>query len=621
MQVREPNRALRTTLLLAVALLSACALPGCAGLSGGPAQGPPGPGASPTPGRPSGSEPVPPTAAAPLDAQVRAVLAQMSVADKIGQLFVTYVYGDTATTTNAAYTARNRARYGVRNGAELIDRYRLGGVIYFDWAGNLARPVQIAGLSNGLQHRAMAHRPAVPLLVSTDQEGGAVNRVGAPVAGSPSNLAVGATFSTADAERTATATGQQLRALGINTDDAPVVDVNTNPRNTADGPRAFGDRPDAVGRLAVAAVRGFQRAGVAATAKHFPGLGSTTVNTDHGVAVTRRTRAQLLATDVAPFRAVVAAGADLVMTGHVVAPAVDPSGAPASLSAPVVTGLLRDDLGYDGVVTTDSLDAAALAGIPPGQAAVRAVLAGNDQLLMPADLGAAVRAVTDAVRRGTITADRLDASVTRILRLKAKLGLFDHPYTIAAAATGAVGTRAQRATMADVARRAVTLVRNDRRVLPLRAGRRVLVTGWGASQVGVLSARVAAHGAVPQRLVTGDSPGAAAIAAAVAAARTADVVVVTTSDAWADAGQRRLVAALLGTGRPVVVAALGGPYDIAYLGAVPAFVAAYGSQPASVTAVADVLFGAQPVGRLPVTVPVAGHPDRVLYRYGTGLRY
>jgi beta-N-acetylhexosaminidase len=357
--------------------------------------------------------------------------------------------------------------------------------------------------------------------------------------------------------------------------------------------------------------------------KHFPGLGSTAVNTDNGVAVTRRTRPRLLAEDIEPFRAAIAAGTGLVMSAHVVVPALDPTGTPASLSRPILTDLLRHQLGYDGVVTTDAMNAAALAGIPAASAAVRAVQAGNDVVLMPRNLGEAVRAVTDAVRRGAISADRLDESVTRILALKARLGLFGHPYPTAGAATRQVGTAAQRHTMADVARRAVTLVRNDRGVLPLtaRSGRRVLVTGWGEVQTRVLAARVAGHGAAPRRVVTGQAPGAARIAAAVAAAKGVDVVLVTTSDAWGDTGQRRLVGALLRTGRPVVVVALGGPYDVAYLGAVRAFVAAYSSSSASVTAAADVLFGAQPLGRLPVTVPTATNPTRTLYPYGTGLRY
>jgi len=620
-----PRQTLRATALVAAALLPAGPVAGCSAppVTTPVASSDPPTSAAPT-ATPGSTPPAGPASLTPtLEGQIRSLVAGMSLPDKVGQLFVALVYGDSATTTDPAYTRPNLARYGVRNGAELVDRYRLGGVIYFDWAGNLAGPRQVAALSAGLQRQAMAHQPAVPLLISTDQEGGTVNRLAGVVAASPGNMAVGATFDDAAARRTAAVTGQQLRALGINVDNAPVADVNTNPANTADGTRAFGDRAVVVGRLAAAAVQGLQGAGVAATVKHFPGLGSTVVNTDAGTAVTRLSRAQLAATDLVPFRAAVAAGTDLVMTAHVMAPALDPTGTPASLSAPVVTGLLRHDLGYRGVVVTDALDAGALTGVPPAQRALRAILAGNDQVLMPPDLAGAQRAVTDAVRRGTITEARLDESVTRILRLKARLGLFDRAEPAVDAAAARVNTLAQRRLMADVARRAVTLVRANGRVLPLvsRPGLRVLVTGWGDGPTRALAARVAGRGMAARRVLTGWAPGAREVAAAVAAAGQADLVLLTTSDAWRDAGQRRLVTALLATGRPLVVATLGGPYDLAYLGTAPAALAAYGSLPDSVTAVADVLFGARPQGRLPVTVPVAGRPGSPLYRYGTGLRY
>jgi beta-N-acetylhexosaminidase len=559
------------------------------------------------------------TAAAAASSPVQATLASMSLEEKVGQLFFTYVYGDSATTEDPAYTQQNQALYGVGNGAELIAKYHLGGVIYFTWSGNLNNPPQIASLSNGLQQAAMAQQPAVPLLISTDQEGGNVTRIGAPVAVSPGNMAIGATFSPTSALRAASVTGQQLRAMGINEDDAPVVDVNTNPANTADGPRSFGDRAGMVSAMAGAAVTGYQRAGVAATAKHFPGLGSTTINTDNGVAVTDETRAEIMANDLPPFRAAIAAGTDMIMTAHIIAPALDPSGTPASMSRPIVTDLLRHQLGYNGVVVTDALSAAALEAIPPAQRAVEGIAAGDDLLLMPESLPDAVQAVLDAVNDGRISQQRIDESVTRILTLKDKLGLFTNPYPT----NDAVGTPGQLAAMAGIAQDSMTLVKNDHSVLPLAdgSGKHLLVTGWGASSTQTLAADIAAHGVTTQRVYTGSSPSAAAIAAAVAAARQNDVTVATTNNAWGDANQQRLIKELLATGKPVIVVALGGPYDIAYFDEAPTFLAAYGYQPNSLTAIANTLFGANPTGRLPVTIPVAGHPDQPLYRWGTGLRY
>jgi beta-N-acetylhexosaminidase len=563
-------------------------------------------------------------APASVSAQVRAVMAKMTLTDKVEQMFVSDVYGTSATTENATDVANNNALYGadVDNGADLLAHYHLGGVIYFSWANTLTDPQQIATLSNGLQQVAMSGANPIPAQISTDQEGGIVNRIGAPAAVSPGNMAIGATFDPLDAYREGSVSGSELRAMGISVDDSPVVDVNTDPRNSADGPRSFGDNPAVVSAFAAAAVAGYQSAGVAAQAKHFPGLGDTTVNTDDGIAVTNETRAQIMATDVPPFRAAIAAGVKSIMAAHIVAPALDPSGLPASLSHPIVTGLLRDTLHYDGVVITDSLSAGALAGIPEDQVILDAVNAGDDELLMPAHLPADIQTVVDAVQAGTISQARIDQSVTRILTMKAQLGLFANPYTTAAKVTATVGTPAHDQTMADIAQHSITVVRNDGKVLPVSptAGRHVLLTGWGAGSTQTLATDLSAKGLTVQRLYTG-SPNQAAIDAAVAAAKANDVTVVTTGNAWADTTQQKLVTALLASGKPVVVASIEGPYDVSYFPTAPVYVAAYDYQPASLQALANTIVGAaRPSGHLPVTITSADGTS-TLYRYGTGLRY
>jgi beta-N-acetylhexosaminidase len=554
------------------------------------------------------------------DTVVRQLLQQLSLEQKVGQLFATYVYGDTADTENPSYTSQNQALYGVDNGAQLVAKYHLGNVIYFSWSANLANPAQIANLSNGLQ-RAAGDSDGVPLLVSTDQEGGSVTRIGAPLAVSPGNMAIGATGKLTDSFDMSKVTGQQLAALGINVDDAPVVDTNTNPANSADGPRSFGDRALAVAAFGAASVAGYQTAGIAATAKHFPGLGSTSVNTDNGVAVTDESRADFERNDLPPFRAAIAAGVDEIMAAHIVAPALDPSGAPASLSNPIVTGILRNQLRYDGVVVTDALSAAALADVDPAQRAVRAVEAGDDVLLMPTDLAAAETAVLEAVHSGVLSQARIDQSVTRILRLKQRLGLFQNAQVDAGQAANRVGTPSQLATAARTAADSITLVRNAAGTLPLTdgSGKQVLVTGWGAGSTQTLANAIAGHGVRTTRLYTGSAPSSGTIARAVAAAQASDDVVVTTDNAWGDAGQQALVHALVATGKPVVVIALGAPYDLGYLPEVSSFVAGYGYQPASLDALVSVLFGAQPRGRLPVTV--RSGDGSVVAGYGTGLRY
>jgi beta-N-acetylhexosaminidase len=524
-------------------------------------------------------------------------LAGLTLADKVGQMVVSYVYGSSATGVSAADAAANQAKFGpdVTTGAQAVAKYHLGGVIYFTWSDNLADPAQIAGLSNGLQAAALADS-GVPLQISTDQEGGVVNRIGAPLAVGPGNMAIGATFDPRNAYRAAQVSGTELRALGITEVDAPVVDVNTNPQNSADGVRSFGDRTLPVSLNAAAAIGGYRAAGIGTQAKHFPGLGDTTVNTDNGVAVTDESRARILTTHVPPFLAAIAAGTTSVMAAHIVAPSLDPSGAPASLSKPIITGLLRNQLHYNGVVITDALDAAALNGYTNQQIVLDAVNAGVDQLLMPRDVPGAIQTLVDAVGNGTISESRIDQSVRRILKTKTH-----NPYV---PAQPAVGTPAHLATMADIAAHSITSLRNA--ALPLRPDQKVLVTGWGVSTTTNLAAALGAT-----RFYTG-SPSDAVIAQAVTAAQSADVTVVTTYNAWGDTTQQKLVNALLATGKPIVVTAVGAPYDIAYFPAAPTYVAAYDYQPVSVTALAAVLQGRAPApGHLPVTI-------KGLFPYGAG---
>ena len=552
-------------------------------------------------------------------AQIRDLVGAMTLEQQVGQLFVTYVYGDSATTADPAYTTQNHALYGVDTGAQVVDKYHLGGVIYFTWSGNLAGPTQIAALSNGLQQAA----GGTPLLISTDQEGGNVTRIGAPLAVSPGNMAIGATFSPADSLAMSHATGAQLKALGIDVDDAPVVDTNTNPANSADGPRSFGDRAVPVSAMSAASVLGYQSAGIAATAKHFPGLGSTSINTDNGIAVTDETRAQFDANDLPPFRDAVAAGVDEIMAAHIVAPSLDPTGAPASLSKPIVTDLLRGTLHYNGVVVTDALSAAALQNVDPPERAVEAVEAGDDQLLMPTNLADAENAVLAAVHSGRLTEQRIDQSVTRILSLKQRLGLLQNSQVDVSKAASSVGTPSQNAVAAKTATDSITLVRNQTGTLPLteNTGKHTLITGWGAGTTQTLTSSIAAHGVTTQRVYTGSNPNPAAIAAAVDAANASDQVVVTTDNAWGDAGQQALVQALLSTGKPITVVSLGGPYDLANFDSAATYVAAYGYQPDTLAALVAMLFGEQPRGHLPVTIHRADDQTQILEPYGTGLGY
>jgi beta-N-acetylhexosaminidase len=237
-------------------------------------------------------------------------IRRMTLEDKVGQLFVANVYGESADTTNPTDVAANRAMYGpgISNAKDLIEKYRLGGIIYFRWTNNVNEPEQIAHLSNGIQQAALRQPAGIPMLISTDQEQGVVSRVWAPATEFPGNMALGATRRPADAFAAAEVTGRELQAVGINQNFAPVADVNVNPLSPVIGVRSFGENPELVSGMSAAAVDGTQRAGVTATLKHFPGHGDTVTDSHTGVPWIFHTKEQWETIDAPPFRAGIAAG-------------------------------------------------------------------------------------------------------------------------------------------------------------------------------------------------------------------------------------------------------------------------------------------------------------------------
>ncbi|WGD42840.1 glycoside hydrolase family 3 protein [Streptomyces cathayae] len=569
----------------------------------------------------------------PDDRKLRALVSRMTLEEKVGQLFVMRVYGHSATDPDQADIDANLEEIGVRTAAELLERYRVGGIIYFAWAHNTRDPHQIAGLSNGIQKASLGLPRGLPVLISTDQEHGIVARVGEPATLFPGAMAIGAGGSRSDARTLGRIAGRELRALGIRQDYAPVADVNVNPANPVIGVRSFGSEPDAVAAMVAAEVSGFQRSGVAATAKHFPGHGDTAVDSHTGFPVITHSREQWERLDAPPFRAAIAAGIDSIMTAHLMVPALDGSEDPATLSRPILTGILREELGYDGVVVTDSLG---MEGVRTkygdDRVPVLALKAGVDQLLNPPSLDVAWNAVLKAVQDGELTEERLDASILRVLRLKAKLGLFEDPYVSRAGVDRTVGTRAHLAAADRIAERTTTLLVNEGRLLPLsrRSRPKLLVVGADPASpsgttgppTGVLARALTELGFTATALSTGTAPSAATIAGAVAAARDADAVVVGTYNVSATSSQRTLVEQLLATGRPVVAVAVRNPYDVAHLPAVPAYLATYSWTDVELRAAARVIAGkVEPRGKLPVPVQRADDPSTVLYPVGHGLTY
>ncbi|WP_327345630.1 glycoside hydrolase family 3 protein [Streptomyces europaeiscabiei] len=569
----------------------------------------------------------------PHDKRLRGLISRMTLEEKVGQLFVMRVYGHSATAPDQADIDANLQELGVRTAAELLAKYRVGGIIYFSWTHNTRDPHQIAALSNGIQRASLALPRGLPVLISTDQEHGIVARVGRPATLLPGAMALGAGGLGADAREAGRIGGAELRAIGVRQDYAPVADVNVNPANPVIGVRSFGADPKAVSGLVAAQVKGYQGAGVAATAKHFPGHGDTAVDSHYGFPVIEHTREQWTTLDAPPFRAAIRAGIDSIMTAHIMVPALDPSGDPATLSRPILTGILRGELGYDGVVVTDSLT---MQGVREkygdDQVPVLALRAGADQLLNPPSIDVAWNAVLTAVRDGRLTEARLDESILRVLRLKAKLGLFERPYVSEAGVDRVVGTGRHLDAADRIAERTTTLLVNEGSLLPLsrRTHRNVLVVGADpASPSGttgpptaVLAAELASLGFTTTRLSTGTAPTQALIDQAVAAAAGKDAVVVATYNVTAAGTQKTLVTRLLATGVPVVAVAVRNPYDVAQLTDVKGCLASYSWTDVEVRAAARVLAGrVAPRGKLPVPVQRADDPARVLYPIGHGLTY
>ncbi len=576
-----------------------------------------------------------PRAAGAADARARAarLVSRMKLEEKVGQLFVMRVYGHSATDPDPADAEANRKEMGVSNAAELVAKYHLGGIIYFGWAHNTREPHQIADLSNGIQRAAAAQRVPVPLLISTDQEHGIVARIGAPATLFPGAMALGAGRSREDARTAGRIAGEELYAMGIRQDYAPVADVNVNPANPVIGVRSFGSGPKAVARLVTAQVQGYQRAGVAATAKHFPGHGDTDTDSHVGLPYIRHTAEEWERLDAPPFRAAIEAGIDSIMTAHIVVPAFDASEDPATLSRPILTGVLRERLGFDGVVVTDSLG---MQGVRTkygdARVPVLALKAGVDQLLNPPDIAVAFASVLKAVRTGELSERAIDEKLIRIFLLKERRGLFDDPYTTHRAVERSVGTRRHLATADRIADRTTTLLVNDGGLLPLsrRAQRRLLVagadaaspSGTGGPPTKVLAETFNQLGFTATALPTGTAPTQELIDRTVAALRTQDAAIVTTYNVTPSSSQRALVEALLGTGKPVVQVAVRNPYDIAQLTGVRAALATYSWTDVELRAAARVIAGRRdPEGKLPVPVMRADAPRSVLYPVGYGLSY
>lgn len=552
-------------------------------------------------------------------------LAQLTLDEKIGQLLVQYVYGSASDEPDS----HNTERYGVPTPSEVVAKYRLGGVIYFSWSGNLVSPTQIAELGAGLQSAVPAlSEPAaempgrIPLLIGTDQETGRVTRIGPPATQFPGAMALGATHDPSHTRTAYAITGSELRAMGINACFAPVADVNLNPANPVIGVRAFSSEPAVVSDHVTAAVEGLQSdAAICAASKHFPGHGDTDTDSHRALPVVTHVPLDWELLDAPPFQAAIAAGTDMIMTGHLALPAVDPSGEPATLSPEILHELLREKLGYDGVVITDSLE---MQGVreqhDDGDIAVRALLAGADLLLQPADTDAAIAAIRSAIASGRIPAGRIDASVRRVLAMKRDRGFFDTPSAGSAAVADSVGTADHHAWADQITAATITLLTDDHHLVPLQRQPTAIV-GTSAEPIERLAQELTASSFDVCTEVA--RPGQAGRYRVSRLARETAQTVLVLDSAWHDPagfdGQAGLVSALQGETSRLIVAAVGNPYDARLATGSGSWLLSCSSTPESLDALAHVLSGQRhAAGRLPIEIRDAA--DQPQFCYGAAAR-
>ncbi|MCD7034803.1 glycoside hydrolase family 3 protein [Metabacillus sp. GX 13764] len=604
--------------------------------------------------------------------QIDGIVKQMTLEEKVGQMLMPdfrnwQKKGETKAT---GLTVMNDEV------GSIIKKYHLGGVILF--AENVTGTEQTVRLTDGLQKAS----PKIPLLITIDQEGGIVTRLQSGT-NLPGNMALGAARSEKFARQTGNIVGSELHSLGINVNFGPDMDVNLNPGNPVIGVRSFGSNPDLVSRLGIQTIKGLQNQNVASAAKHFPGHGDTDTDSHYGLPLVNHDLDRLKKVELYPFQQAVDAGIDMIMTAHVQFPAIDDTEytsqkdgqkimVPASLSKKVITGLLRKDMGFDGVVVTDALNMKAIAdNFGQEQAVVMALEAGVDIALMPApvtsleterNLASVYKAVLTAVHKGELPESQVNESVKRILKLKMKRGIYtpgqentslplDQKIKAAEKTVGNKKHTKQEQKMAD---KSVTVLKNDAKTLPFKPkkGEKVLLLAPFDDQIESMKRSI--QSLVDQRKIKPVAIDGYAFSGKVLDSRvkmkiaeakyiiTGSYVVkndpavndgqiddhIQDSSKWATVYPRAVMKEAMKRNKRFVLVSLRNPYDAANFEEAKAVLAVYGfkgytdgrfRQP-NIPAGIRAIFGAsKPDGKLPVDIPSVTEPGKILYHYGYGL--
>ncbi len=530
-----------------------------------------------------------------VEAWVEETLASLTLRERVAQLVLPWIPGGTI--------AQGTPRY-----AELrrwIEDERVGGLIVSRGAvGEFAR------MMNHLQELS-----AVPLLIVSDLETGPAMRLtgGTNI---PPAMALGASGREDLAREAGRITGIEARRAGIHVTLGPVLDVNSNPFNPIINTRSFGEDPGHVGRMAAAWIEGAREEGLLTVGKHFPGHGATEVDSHIGLPTLGVDRQTLETVDLAPFLYAAGRGMDGVLVGHIAVPAIDGEGAPpASLSPAIVGGILRERMGFDGVVITDALN---MGGVtehyPVAEASILAILAGADLLLQPPGTSEVIRRVVEAVESGRISPERIDASVRRVLRAKAAAGLH-RPGGAQAAGGAAPAAHGRLAT--EIAEASITLARDDDGLVPLPAGaRRIVHIAYSTAETGFsaprFTERLRAGGKQVEEIRVNERSGRAALEDAARRGRAAELVIVSANlvpreyrgRLALESGFSELVEGLIAAEVPVVAVSFGSPYLLDSFPSVSSYLLAWSGSAAPQQAAARALLGEIPItARLPVSLP------------------
>ncbi len=545
---------------------------------------------------------------------VATIMAGLTTRQKVAQLVMPWLLGDYVPADDPT----------MRRAMMWVDSLQVGGIII-----STGTPIDVAAKLNALQRRA-----PLPLLISADFEGGIVMRIAAGT-GFPTQMGIGATGRPDDAYQLGRITAIEGRAVGVHLAFAPVADVNSNPNNPIINTRSFGADATDVARYVAATVRGMRDGGILSTAKHFPGHGDTETDSHLSMPVISASWARFDSLELVPFRAAIAAGVDAVMSAHIAVPSLNAgSRLPGTLASGVMTGILRDSLGFRGLITTDALDMGGVVKeISADEIVIRALEAGSDLLLMPADPAAAINAVTRAVESGRVSVARLDQSVRKVLGMKARMGLFAQREVDVAKVSSIVGNAEFKAIARDVTERSIVLLKDSLGTVDaLRAGpaRLALVTvGAGSSSLGTaLGAELRRGGHTVTAVSVPLDPTPRDMARVDSAIGASQYTVLATAVRWGSyqgtIGLAPATASLLTTlarRKPTVLISFGSPYIIAQVPTASSYIIGWSNTPIAETAVGGALTRRIDItGTAPIPIPPSWPIRSGMVRKYTGVR-